>query len=93
MTLSRTQVRQELDVDPGRPLLVFASEPQGRYYGDSLGYDEQDALGALSESAVEVAPDAEVVVKLHPLEQPDAFSELPETERRVAVRVVRAVPA
>ena len=31
-------------------------------------------------------------MKLHPLEQPDAFSDLPETERRVAVRVVRAYP-
>jgi UDP-N-acetylglucosamine 2-epimerase len=92
VTLSRTEVRQELDVDPGRPLLVFASEPQGRYYGDSLGYNEQDALRALLESAVEVEPDAEVVVKLHPLEQPDAFADLPETERRVAVRVVRAYP-
>ena len=37
-------------------------------------------------------PDAELIVKLHPLEQPDAFSDLPETERRVAVRVVRAYP-
>jgi Capsule polysaccharide biosynthesis protein len=91
-TLSRTEVRQELDVDPVRPLLVFASEPQGRYYGNALGYDEQDALGALLESAAAVAPDAQVVVKLHPLEQPDAFSDLPETERRVAVRVVRAYP-
>jgi hypothetical protein len=91
-TLSKTEVRQELDVDSGRTLLVFASEPQGRYYGNSLGYNEQDALRALLESAAEVAPDAEVVVKLHPLEAPDAFSDLPETERRVAVRVVRAYP-
>jgi hypothetical protein len=91
-TLSKSEVRQELGLDEGRPLVVFASEPQARYYGSTLGYTEDDALGALLDSAAEVAPEAQVVVKLHPLEAPDAFADLPETESRVAVRVVRAYP-
>lgn len=91
-TLSRAEVRQELDVDEDRALVVFASEPQARYYGRTLGYTEEEALSALLESAAAVAPEAEVVVKLHPLEPADAFSDLPETEDRVAVRVVRAYP-
>jgi hypothetical protein len=97
-TLSRAEVRQELDLDEDRPLLVFASEPQARYYGRTpedpgyLGFTEHDALAALLDSAAEVAPEAQVVVKLHPLEAGDAFADLPDTERRLAVRVVRAYP-
>jgi hypothetical protein len=93
VTLSRAEVRQELGIDESRPLLVFASEPQARFYGRTLGYDEEDALRAVLDSAAEAAPDAEVVVKLHPLESGDAFADLPESERRVGVRVVRAYPA
>jgi hypothetical protein len=91
-TLSRSEVRHELGVDEVRPLVVFASEPQARFYGRSLGYTEEDALRALLDGAAAVAPEAEVVIKLHPREAPDAFADLPETESRIAISVVRAYP-
>lgn len=86
--LRRETVRRELGVDLDRPLVVFASEPQARYYGDALGYDEHDSLAAVLAAVGEVAPDAAVVVKLHPLEPPEAFHDIAGPH----VRLLRACP-
>ena len=37
----RESVRRELGVPPDGALMVFASEPQERFYGNALGYTEQ----------------------------------------------------
>ena len=96
--LSRAEVRRELGVTDERTLLVFASEPQARFYGSTatdprfLGYTEADSLAAVLDTASIIVPQAFVIVKLHPLEAPDAFSELADCERRVETRTIRAYP-
>jgi hypothetical protein len=96
--LTRAEVRRELGISDKQTLLVFASEPQARFYGSDarhpsfLGYTEQDSLAAVLDAAAVVVPDALLLVKLHPLEAPDAFAELADREPRMATRTIRAYP-
>ncbi len=94
---TRTIGRQELGVAADRLLVVFASEPQARYYGAGpqdpgwLGYTEADALAESVRAVAAVAPEAMLVVKLHPLEDAaPALSAAPGA--RPEVRVLRAFP-
>jgi hypothetical protein len=96
--LSRAEVRRELGVGEEQTLLVFASEPQARFYGSSaddprfLGYTEHDSLAAVLDAAAAVAPHSLVLVKLHPLDATDAFAELADCEPRLETRTIRAYP-
>jgi len=96
--LSRAEVRRELGVAEDRTLLVFASEPQARFYGSTaddptfLGYTEHDSLAAVRDAAAAVIPEALVIVKLHPLDEADSFAELADRESRLETRTIRAYP-
>jgi hypothetical protein len=96
--VSREDARRELGIDPRRTVVVFASEPQARYWGASsddpgyLGYTEHDVLALVRAALAEVAPAAILVVKLHPLEDPHAFHELADGEGAPAIRVLRTYP-
>ncbi len=95
----RDASRRELGVAPERTLVVFASEPQARFWGESpadpgyLGYTERDALAVVRAAVEEVAPSALLIVKLHPLEDPDAFHDLGVADVEPSVRVLRAYPS
>lgn len=91
--LDREQVRRELGVPLDRRLVVFASEPQERYYGDALGYTESTALQAAIEALGRIDPDALLIVKLHPLEHDAAHDAVHSEQLPVEVRVLRAYPA
>lgn len=88
----RDSVRRELGVPPDRALMVFASEPQERFYGDALGYTEDDAFEAVLAAAHSVVPEGMLIVKLHPLEAPDAFVDFNPRAPGPEVRIVRAYP-
>ncbi|HEY8584262.1 MAG TPA: hypothetical protein VIL49_15000 [Capillimicrobium sp.] len=96
--VDRSQARRSLGLDPGRRVVVFASEPQASHYGASdaaelfRGYTEHDALGLLLDALVRVAPDALAVVKLHPLEDPGTFEALAADRGGIDVRVLAACP-
>ncbi len=64
----RAEARTELGIDADRRVVAFASEPRGRPYDDGTGYTQADALAGLRDAVDAVAPDALVLVKLHPLE-------------------------
>jgi hypothetical protein len=97
-TFDREQVRRELGIEVDRVVLVFASEPQARYYGSGpsdprfLGYTEDDALMAVTRAARTVAPRALLIVKLHPLEAGDAFYDLGDGDAGVETQTIRAYP-
>ncbi len=69
----------QLNVASARALLVFASEPQAKYFGVDassptyLGYTEQDSLrlvvDALQSIRSQLDRPVHVIVKLHPLEE------------------------
>lgn len=96
--IRREQARRELGISPDRTVVVFASEPQARFWGASpadpgyLGYTEQDVFEVVREALSSVAASALLVVKLHPLEDPDAFHDQAR-EGDPSVRVLRAYPA
>jgi hypothetical protein len=96
--VGRDEARRELGIDPDRIVVVFASEPQARYCGASsddpgyLGYTEHDVVALLRRALAEVARDAILIVKLHPLEDPDAFHELADMTGVPAIRVLRTYP-
>ncbi|MGH3050031.1 MAG: CDP-glycerol glycerophosphotransferase family protein [Gaiellaceae bacterium] len=81
----RREARAQLGVKPSRRVVVFASEPRGLPYDDGTGYTQADALAALLDA---LAPDALVLVKLHPRER-DAS--VPPGSRQ-EVRVLRDFP-
>jgi hypothetical protein len=96
----RPDARRDLGVENARVVIVFASEPQARYYGSGpddprwLGYTEHDVLDLVSDAAREVTPDALLIVKLHPLEDDEAFVDL--ADHGIAggpeIRILRAYP-
>lgn len=96
--VGREEARRELGIETDRTVVVFASEPQARYSGSSpehpgyLGYTEHDVLALLRRSLAEAAPDAILIVKLHPLEDSHAFHELADGAGAPAVRVLRTYP-
>jgi hypothetical protein len=101
VTDQRANARQELGVSEDEILLVFASEPQARYYGSGpadpgwLGYTERDALDALLSAAPGVIGQGAILIKLHPLEPPGAFWELAcaRTGENVRTRVLSRYPS
>jgi hypothetical protein len=90
--LDATALRAELGVDAERPVVVFASEPQRKYFGDGLGYDEESSLQAVADAVSRICPDALLCVKLHPLEPDDAHAALAH-DLPLDVRVLRAWPS
>jgi hypothetical protein len=94
----RDEARRELGIDARRTVVAFASEPQARYAGASsndpgyLGYTEHDVLALVRAALADVAPAALLVVKLHPLEDPDAFHDLADGEGAPMIRVLRTYP-
>lgn len=90
--LDRAAVRHELGVEIDRRLVVFASEPQHRYYGDALGYTEDSALNAAIGALARTDPGALLVVKLHPLQEDSAHDAVHGEQLPIEVRVLRAYP-
>ena len=88
----RARARRELGCGADRRVIVFASEPQTRYYGNRHGYTEVGVASVLLDATAAVAPDALVVFKLHPLE--DVAGLWSEVRRRgiPEVRVLRSYP-
>ena len=91
--LDRAQVRRELGVELDRRLVVFASEPQKRYYGTTLGFSEDTSLAAVIDALGRIDPDALLLVKLHPLQEDKAHDMVHAERPPVEVRVLRAYPA
>jgi hypothetical protein len=91
--LDRAHVRHELGVALDRRLVVFASEPQERYYGDTLGYTEDTSLAAVVDALGRVDPSTLLIVKLHPLQNDTAHQAVQVEGLAVEVRVLRAYPA
>jgi hypothetical protein len=90
--LDTITLRAELGVDADRPIVVFASEPQRKYFGAGLGYDEESSLMAVADAVSRICPDALLCVKLHPLEPDDAHAERAH-DLPLDVRVIRAWPS
>jgi hypothetical protein len=90
--LDRAAVRHELGIELDRRLVVFASEPQQRYYGDALGYTEDSALEAAIGALARTDPGALLVVKLHPLQEDSAHDAVHGDDLPIEVRVLRAYP-
>lgn len=71
----RAAIREQFGVHDDERLVVFASEPQRRDHGDSLGYDETDALRMLLDSIADLPdPKPRVLIKPHPTESTDALA-------------------
>ena len=81
----RAGARAQLGIELDRRVVVFASEPRGVPYDDGSGFTQAEALQALLNGVEAVAPDALVVVKLHPVEQ----DQIALPERGPEVRVLR----
>lgn len=98
-----SEARRELGLDPAEVVVVFASEPQAKYYGADarsstfLGYTEEDALQMLFAAAREVAAGLDrplaVIVKLHPLEGPERLIPLVQRTSGVAHRMIKHFPS
>ncbi len=91
--LDRAHVRHELGITLDRRLVVFASEPQERYYGQTLGYTEDTALAAIVDALGRADPSALLLVKLHPLQDDTAHEAAQVEGLAVEMRVLRAYPA
>jgi len=75
VTKNRAAIREQFGVRGDERLVVFASEPQRRDHGDSLGYDETDALRMLLDSIADLPdPKPRVLIKPHPTESTDALA-------------------
>jgi len=67
----RVAMRRRLGVSHGEKLVIFASEPQRRDHGSSLGYDEMDALKILLDVLSDMPkPRPRLIIKPHPTESP-----------------------
>lgn len=72
----REGARRALGISAGSTVLLFVSEPVRRFYGDSLGYTEVDAI-RMFRAAVSVAfEDGVVFLRPHPLEDASDLEEL-----------------
>lgn len=64
----RGAARDRLGIDATRRVVVFASEPRGEPWDDGTDLTQREALEMLLAEVAVAAPDALVVVKLHPVE-------------------------
>lgn len=87
--LNSAALRAELGAENDRPVVVFASEPQRKYYGDALGYNEETSLRAVVDALATVCPSALLYIKLHPLEPDDALAQIAH-DLQIETRVIRA---
>jgi hypothetical protein len=91
--------RLELGVDEERLMLVFASEPQASHFGTSLNhlghgrYTERQVAQTVLAACAGVAPEALVVIKLHPLEDSHAFDDVGEGAGLPETKVLRSYPS
>ncbi len=84
----RRGARERLGIEETRRVVVFASEPRGAPWDDGTDVTQHEALGLLLDELAVSAPEALVLVKLHPVE-PNA----PEPrEGGPEVRVLRDWP-
>ena len=87
---------EQLDIDPGKPLVLFASQAlrkeMGRNSPEFPGYDEFDCLTLACEGIAAEWPDAAFVVKLHPFETRKEFH-VPDAAERLSFRIVEDIPA
>ena len=91
--------RLELGVEGDRQLLVFASEPQASHFGTSLHhqghglYTEREVAAGVLRACATVAPEAMLIIKLHPLEDVHAFDVMAEAVESLDTKVLRSYPS
>jgi hypothetical protein len=98
--IDRADARRALGVKADRTLGVFVSEPLARQYGTSreyrpealFPYTEDEVLGLVRDAFERAAPTGILLVKLHPLEEADAFAGLALNADPARLRVIRSCP-
>jgi RimJ/RimL family protein N-acetyltransferase len=99
---TRVLARRELGLSVNDALIVFASEPQAKYYGADassptfLGYTEESAFRVVLESLRRVRQRSgrpvKLIVKLHPLETPERLDKVIRDVADEGVRILRDYP-
>ena len=99
--LDKAQARRALGLHDSRRTIAFVSEPRSGNWGtadgaraeSSFACTEQRVFESVRSAAREVAPDALLIVKLHPLEDANAYDGLAEHADPDEIRVVASCAA
>ncbi len=69
-------IRKTMGIGLSRHALLFVSEPIHEYCGLSRGYDQYTILESLLECSKKMSPPPEVLIKLHPKDNPEHYRTL-----------------